>query len=256
MTKIYNAGLFRHPKLQSSAKKCLLGLGISTAHMTPNTNALSHMPLPLVDEVRNIKAKKLLPKTLSWEEASGFMSNTNKEFFLSKSTMAKIAELNIIKKQRNTVLNIIQEDLMCAPNADKNKIANHIVNVAKEYDADPIHIACIAKKETHFTENIKSYNGQGMMQITYVSIQDMFKRPDIYHKKLSEIKQVYPSPQKLYAALKHNNDLNLRIGTILFQSQLTIAKGNIHKALKSYNGSALKESYASIIMNDIKKYKS
>ncbi len=78
---------------------------------------------------------------------------------------------------------------MLCKTADKNKIAENIINLSNEYGADPIHIACIVKKESHFTENINKGPAKGLMQITKITVKDMYQRPDLYHSGLDEIKK-------------------------------------------------------------------
>lgn len=151
------------------------------------------------------------------------------------------------------VMAIINEDKDCPKGVDRYNMTQMILKVAKEFDMDPVILACILRKETHFN-HVNGKNGQGLMQLTKISIKDMFQRPNIYDKKLDEIKKKYPTTEMLYEAIKTDPELNLKVGTILFKAKYEAANGNLAKALENYNGSPLKKSYSKHIMDMINSY--
>lgn len=124
------------------------------------------------------------------------------------------------------------------------QISSLIVETSKKYDVDPLIVASIAKQETHFTQESSGKNGKGMMQLTTISLKDMYLRSDVYGKELKPLLDKYGSVEKLLKAVKNNVAVNIEVGTALFKSKLKSAKGNITKALQNYNGSPLKISYA------------
>ena len=152
------------------------------------------------------------------------------------------------------LLKIIEDDQNRPKNLNSRRLADNIVKISEEYGANPVHIACIIKKETHFTENAASSTAKGLMQITEISVKDMYQRPDIYHKKLKQITTKYKNYKQLFKALASDPILNLRIGTILYLAKLDIAKGNVKTALVNYNGSKRKYSYAKDVYSEIVKY--
>lgn len=202
-----------------------------------------------INEVRNFKNVLQEKKVISWEKAVALQAKAN------KAMIAQKAKETLYKQQKTAVIKIMEEDANCALDIDKDKIAHQIVKLANEYKADPVVIACIAKKETHFTENINVSAGKGMMQVTSIAVKELLQNPSGYHDKLQEITKVYGSQKALFSAIQHKPSLNLRVGIILFQGILEKEGGNLSAALRKYNGSPNKVKYAHSIMQDIKKYR-
>lgn len=173
---------------------------------------------------------------------------------INKLAALRNMELMQINHKKALILRIMEEDKNCCKTADKNKIAENIIKLSKEYGADPVHIACIVKKESHFAENINKGTAKGLMQITQITIKDMYQRPNLYHSALDNIKKEYPTHQSLFTAIQVNPELNLRVGIIAFLQRLEKSNGNVRLALQNYNGSRHKVAYANAIMKDIKKY--
>ena len=245
--RVPGIGFIRKIPIRKTAQKCFVGMEIvgvaGASSVVCNT-------LEIFEKVAN-PIKQASPKTkttLQWEKAQ------KKAAELKKIAAIKRADSIIAKRQKSIVLSIMREDINCTAQKDKNRIAEYIVKIAKEYGADPIHIACIAKQETHFTENLNSTNGKGMMQITKIATKDMFSRPNFYHKKLKEITSRYRNYGELYSDIQKKPLLNMRIGVLLYEARLREANGNIRTALINYNGSSRKYTYASSIINDINKY--
>ncbi len=191
--------------------------------------------------------------------------NTEKDLYDSTLIQKQIAEINKImllrinkltqlKRQQAMVLQIMREDKNCCTYVDKKKLAENIVKCSNEYGADPIHIACIVKQESHFTENVNKKSGKGLMQLTQIAVKDMYVRPNLYHPGLKKIKEKYPTYEKLFAAIQTDPELNLRVGIIAFIQRLENASGNVRIALQNYNGSSGKIAYANEIMKNIKQY--
>ena len=135
------------------------------------------------------------------------------------------------------------------------QISKIIVETSQKYDVDPLLVASIAKQETHFTQELSGKNGKGMMQLTTISLKDMYLRSDIYGKEIKPLLDKYGSPEKLLKAVKNNISVNVEVGTALFKRKLKDAKGNLTRALQNYNGSSLKVSYAKSIQNHYKEMK-
>ena len=136
------------------------------------------------------------------------------------------------------------------------QVSDLIVKTSKKYDVDPLLVASIAKQETHFTQELSGRNGKGMMQLTSISLKDMYLRSDIYGKEIKPLLDKYGSYDKLLKAVKNNLAVNIEVGTALFRAKLNDAKGNLTKALQNYNGSPLKVSYAKSVQQhyrDMKK---
>lgn len=241
--RISSLALIKKATNSRTAKKCVVGLGF--IGLTNGTAQISNK----IDTTFNISNKtrtspRSARKVINWKTAQDTIANINKSTILKK----------IENAQKSIILKIMKEDPNCNAGANSSKIAENIVKIAEEYGADPIHIACIAKTETHFTENITSKNGQGMMQITKTCLKDMYLRPNFYHSKLKNITSKYKNPDELYQAVKNKPILNLRIGTMLYLALLKQAKGNIKQALIYYNGSQNKYVYANKVYSDIIKY--
>lgn len=173
---------------------------------------------------------------------------------INRVMMLRTSKQMRLKRQGALILQIMNEDKNCCISVNKEKLAANIVKWSNEYGADPVHIACIVKKESHFTENLNKSSGKGLMQLTQIAVKDMYVRPNLYHPGLKEIKEKYPAYEDLFAAIQTDSELNLRVGIISFIQRLETAKGNIKTALRNYNGSSRKESYARDVFNNIQKY--
>lgn len=231
-------------EVRKATNKFMLGVHLSLA-----SGGFGASTMPVKNEIiavsNNVGAKKLV----GWENAADNLADINKAMLVKR--MAQVH----VKMQKAVVLRIMKEDKNCFAALDKEKMAQRIVKIAKEYDADPVEIASIVKKETHFTPGLNDGNAKGLMQLTEVSIKDMYQRPELYNKKLGYIIKRYPSHKHLFNAIQQNQELNLRVGTIAFQYHKTKARGNVKYALQGYNGSPQKVSYSDTVLKDIKKYK-
>ncbi|MFR1503774.1 MAG: transglycosylase SLT domain-containing protein [Opitutales bacterium] len=245
--KINGVQLLRKIPMKKAAKKCVFGLELAGA--LGGSGIMKNDTLAL-EKVLNTHVPELKPR----EHTTDWFSAQQKLAEINRSIMIRKADSLLRKQQKAVVTKIMTEDKNFTHPENKEKIAQNIVKVAREYDLDPVHIACIAKEESHFTENIISKNGKGMMQITSITVKDMFLRPDFYHKKLKNITSKYKSPKQLYNDLQTNPLLNLRIGALLYEARLRESGGNIRTALVNYNSSSIKYAYASRIMKDINKY--
>lgn len=237
--------LLKKTSSKQAAKRCIVG--ISFVGLSGSCTNVANQVCSTTNITNNFKiSTKNIKKSVKWNTAIEKIAQYNKA----------VIEKNLTKAKKAVVLRIIKEDPNCKELTNKEKIAENIVKIAEEYGADPIHIACIAKKETHFTENLSSPTTKGMMQVTEISVKDMYQRPEIYHKKLKEITSKYKTHKALFDAIGEKPLLNLRIGTLLYLAKLQQAKGNVKKALISYNGSKKKFAYANEVYSEILKYKS
>lgn len=159
------------------------------------------------------------------------------------------------EKYTKILLKIMDEDKACKI-LDKEKLAKQIILVANEYEIDPIVMACIAKKESHFSQNVSNKAFKGMMQITKISIDDMYQkhREHLYMPYIKEIKERYKSSSELFKAIEDDSLLNIRVGALVYASKLKKTKGNLFESIKIYNNSHLKEQYAKSVYSDVQKY--
>lgn len=244
--KVMSIGLLRKIPVKKTAKKCVFGVELAGA--LGAGVALSEAPV-IIENIAKMHKPPVKPKkSIDWKTAQTKIAELNKALLEFQS------ESYYLKRQKSLVLSIMKNDKNIAPTTNKEKVAGRIVKISREYGADPVQIACIAKEETHFTENLNGVNGKGMMQITKITVKDMFERPNFYHEKLKDITAKYKNYTELYKDLQKKPVLNLRIGVLLYQARLKEAKGNIRKALVNYNGSSIKHAYAERVLNDIRKY--
>lgn len=233
-------------KVKKTVNRCLLSAELIFA----SGGGLMTSSVPVKKEITTAGNALLHNKNaISWETAAKFNAELNKAMLIRTPRSA------LKEAQNAAIIRIMTEDKNCFPDLNKKKLAQQIVQIANECNADPVEVACIIKKETHFTPNLNGRNGKGYMQLTKTAIDDMFQRRDLYGKKFDEITTVYPTPSVLFKAIQHNPALNIRIGTIKFLHHKNISDGNIHAALRDYNGSPSKNNYAHDVLHNIKKYK-
>lgn len=166
----------------------------------------------------------------------------------------KLKKDTIFEKQWQTVLKIMEDDKACL-HPNKEQVANNIVKISRMVDVDPIVVACIAKKESHFSQKSIAKSPKGVMQIVEITVKDMFQREHLYHSRLKELKQVYPTQEKLFQAIQTNALVNMEVGAITYGMKLQQAKGDVFNALRKYNASPLKDDYAKTVYSDIVKYR-
>ena len=155
------------------------------------------------------------------------------------------------KRKEEAIKNIIAKDEAAPDNIDAGEIASYIVEAGETFSVDPVVIASIAQQETHFTQDVPVKNGSGIMQLTTISIKDMYLRRNVYDKALEPILDKYKTPENLMKALRKDPKVNIMLGTALYKLKLKNAKGNIHLALENYNGSPIKKRYAKEVMDKI-----
>lgn len=158
--------------------------------------------------------------------------------------------------QKNVVLKIMDDDKNLPQNLDKNKMASTILNIANELGADPITVACIIKQETHFKSGLNGGGPKGLMQITGITVKDMYQkgRDRLYHGALNDLKKDYPTHISLFKELQNQDSINIKVGTIAYMMRLQQSNGNVKTALRNYNGSSIKEKYATEVFENIQKY--
>lgn len=180
-------------------------------------------------------------------------------------------ELAEQEKKYNSVEDIITNDDAAPKNLDKHKMTEMIMDASTETGVDPVIIACIVKRESHFNQNVGVKSGSGLMQVTSLPLKDMYQRPQFFDKNLKkygswekivaakkkdpsldlggfgEMLYKYGSPEKLLAAARKDPQLNLKVGSYLFRAYLNQAGGNLEKALQNYNGSSHKVLYAKAV---------
>lgn len=178
----------------------------------------------------------------------------NQKEQLSKAVIENILngkEQDDYTTKKKAVLDIITNDPAAPKNLDKEKMTAMIMQTAQETGVDPVVLASIAKQESHFKQDVPTSCGSGIMQLTTISIKDMYQRPKIYDKSIRPILLKYGSPEMLVKAMRKDPELNLKLGAVLYKAKLAQAKGDEKKALELYNGSPIKKKYAQAVMNNI-----
>lgn len=253
--------------VKKRAKDFFTYAGIGTAGTIACWNISKVVTQPRIDEflamcpkiemyrpVQKIKisGKKTVQFNLNWTEYETKTKNFFENVLPLKSQKSKRFE-----RQIEHVLKIINDDSNTPFVVDREKLAEKIVFVSNRYGANPIEIACIVKKESHFISGLNGNNGKGLMQVTSSPLADIFQkgRAIFYHEKLNELKIIYPNKEALAEAVKAKDEVNLSVGTMVYLLHLKSTNGDIFTALKRYNGSSLQKTYATTIFNDIQKYK-
>ncbi len=244
--KITSTNVLKKLPLKNTAKRCIIGIEMAGIIGTASSTRVGEMAKTAENSLRpNVYSAR---KALKYKESADSIADINRALLAIREQAA------IFKSQKSVVMKIMNEDENIAATADTTKLAEKIVTIAKKLDANPVHIACIAKEETHFTEHVSRGSGHGIMQITPIVAKDMFLRPSYYHEELEKITAKYKNHREFFKAIQKKTTLNIEVGTLLFQARLEETKGNVKNALMLYNGSSIKHSYASKIMADIKKY--
>lgn len=237
----------RNLPVKKTAKSCLVGLELS---------ALGHSP-GIYPEAKGLLEHEIVaarPKSVDVKKTFNYTNALDSAANFNKATMAMHMKQARIRKQTSAVLRIMEEDANCLAGENKEKLAKQIVGAADNAGVDPLEIACVVKKETHFA-NLIGKNGVGHMQLTKTAIDDMFIRTQIYDSKLKKIVEKYKTPKALFNAVKDKPELNLIVGAIKFKYHKKHAKGNLERALIEYNASSTSKSYARTVMADIKHYR-
>lgn len=194
----------------------------SPTQFTPSVE-LTKLPRPPLMEIKDPKADE------KRKEADK----------VAKQTVAKII-INDEKRDKNSAYSPIE-------------LSEMIVDVSKKYDMDYKLVASVIKQETHFKQESSGKNGKGLMQLTSITLKDMFQRPNVYDEKAGALLQKYKTPQALMKAVKEDPKVNIEVGVICLKHKLKGAKGNYKRALVNYNGSPHKESYSKSVMNNYHK---
>ncbi len=231
------------------------------------------MSLPDLDKIAPRDATYVKTNFITEEQLQVLLRAANQR--MSEVNLAKSTE----NKQYTAVANMIKNDPAAPKNLNVDNMTEMIMNASAETGVDPIIIASIAKQETHYTQNVGTGNGSGIMQLTTISIKDMYLRPNIYDAKMKQLIKKYGSWQKvaaakkkdpsldlgnfgnllykygsvenLRAAMRKDPQLNLKLGAYLFKAKLNAAGGDVHRALVNYNGSSHKMAYAKSVMGII-----
>lgn len=158
--------------------------------------------------------------------------------------MQEDAEKANLLRQKSRIENIIKNDKAAPADLNTEQMAQWIMNASKEFNVDPLVISCIAQQETHFTQNVPTKNGSGIMQLTSIVMEDMYQRPQVYDKALLPYLEKYKSPAQLKAAMRKDPELNIKLGAAVYKHKLQLSKGNEIKAFENYNASPIKVKYS------------
>lgn len=230
-------------------------------------------------EERYIAKNDAIKAPVRYTYADAYVTNNAKNDFERQIALSKNAKKLFAEA---AVKNIIDTDRHKPLNTDASRIASKIISAANYAGVDADSIACIVKRESHFKENgLNVITGKGPMGLTSIAVKDLYARPKIFDNQLKNLINKYGSLSKVFDAKKSNPsldlgnfgnilyqygnwtnlrnavkkdyDLNLKIGAYIYKYQLNRAMANKnisiankeHEAFKNYNGSYLKNSYAS-----------
>lgn len=268
--RAYKINLSKHKKIKKLAKAMELGtLGTLAAVQTG-----SLLKSPMIDQFVKPAAQKssLVISKLPKHSQIGPMPYIEPDIKSFRNELFKIPAPTYSRAvytytpvytsmkdqvlQRRILIKIMDEDKNLPKGFNKDKCASTIMNIALELGADPISIACIIKQETHFHSGLNGKNGKGLMQLTSITIKDMYTkgRDRLYHSALNELKKNHPTSSSLFTALQTQDSINVKVGALAYMMRLQESKGNIKNALRNYNGSQYKETYAKEVFRNIQKY--
>ena len=104
------------------------------------------------------------------------------------------------------------------------EISKMIYDAAEKYGIDPKLVASVCKQETHFTQERSGSSGKGMMQLTTISLKDMYAREKIYDKELKPLLDKYGDVNGLKKAIINDASVNVEVSTALLKAKLKGAK--------------------------------
>ncbi len=211
-------------------------VGVDTSTFIQQFNSeLSNMDLTIfgggdtkkLDGIINNYLKQLeKPEKIYNENKSGIMQ------MMSKSDLCRTDEdrneiFNKIMKysKANNPKSLISD---IAKNSKNSAIKSAAQNLLKSNYLDyfPIFVASIIAQESQFREfdeQVFSVNGQGIMQLTKILINDIYKNPGTYDDNfIDRIKNSYADSTSLYKAIQDREDssLNIDVGTAGLKGKL------------------------------------
>ncbi len=141
-----------------------------------------------------------------------------------------------------------------------NRVTDMVMRLTKKYEIEDLAplIADMMGYETggyDFSNKVLKNEGRkykGVMQVDFETCQCIFsegpqKNKD-WHKKhftqddkrIAGLKAKYKTASQLYSAIQKDVELGLEVGIIAYKAKLSVAKGDVHKALAMYCGSQYK----------------
>lgn len=198
--------------------------------------------------------KELSNMDMSWMSGED-SSNLDK---VIDSYMAKLEKPEKIYNQnKDGIMQMMSKSELCWTDEDRNEIFNKIMKYATEnnpkdmieqivktsktpsiksaaqrllnskyLDYFPIFVASIIAQESQFREfddKVFTENGQGVMQLTKVLIDDMYKNPGMFDDDfIDRVQAQYEDSTELYAAIQDREDssLNYDVGTAGLKGKL------------------------------------
>ena len=224
--------------------------------------------------------KELENMDLSWmsgEDSSALDKVIN-------SYMEKLAKPEKIYNQnKDGIMQMMSKSDLCRTDEDRNEIFNKIMKYAtlnnpkpmiediantsntplikssaqkllksNYLDYFPIFVASIVAQESQFREfddKVFSKNGQGVMQLTKVLIDDMYKNPGMFDDEfIDRVQAEYEDSTELYGAIQDREDasLNYDVGTAGLKGKLNTVLKKIKN--KEYQKQGINVNSAEAIM--------
>lgn len=144
----------------------------------------------LVDAINKVTDKyqnQSVKKVNQDKKTEDLLFNYNADFNWFTDTEKECEDDKALQIKKNHIIQIISEDKNAPENADKEKIADYLIDAWKDTNVDFHALIAVAKQETHFTENASGNTGYGLMQITSIVAKDFYQRPGIYDKEFADL---------------------------------------------------------------------
>ncbi len=168
------------------------------------------------------------------------------------------------KTKYDRVYNRIKNNKDLLNKSDTKYLANMVCKISNQYGIDPEIVESILANESHYvfepwTMNPKKKKYKGVMQVGPSIIRSIYadtkdannkkltareRREAFDHihyvsdqKRIDELKKKYPTPEKLYEAIKTDVALGLEVGIMAYKGSLSMNKGSTTAALAQYCGS-------------------
>ena len=141
-----------------------------------------------------------------------------------------------------------------------DRVTKMTIKLCKKYEieslapliADMMGYETGGYKFTQYVLSEKNKTHKGAMQVDFETCQCIFsegpKKNKDWHdkhftqddKRIAVLKSKYKTARKLYQAIQKDVELGLEVGIIAYKAKLSVAKGNVHKAVGLYCGNDYK----------------
>ena len=145
--------------------------------------------IPLVSDKDSIDIKR------REEEDKKFIEQLNQKL---KAAVERLEDARIIKQTENIITKLVKEKNGTLSKEDTKYWAELINNNSKEAGISPALLAAVIARETFFEKHRSTPTGAGPMQITTITVRDMFSDTNGGRKKLYDLIDKETMNQILY----------------------------------------------------------